>query len=186
MFREALEAAHDRKSTSVVAWLSEKDLQEVLGVGPPKVSQPPFYVSSSFIDTPEQLPASLDRANTFVTYTSALPTDRRSLVMRSTGWLRVKRIYSQEEQTIQANAYFTLKIAGGSLTFIHTFFSREYFLESIEHMIDNAIYTSIYSHMSLAPEQRFVSKGGEIAGFDSASSDKLVPVTDWLVPDFSD
>ena len=186
MFREALEAAHDSESTSVVAWLSEKDLQDVSGVGSPKASQPPFYVSSSFIDTPEQLPASLDRANTFVTYTSALPADRGRLVMRSTGWLRAKRIYSQEEQTIQANAYFALKIAGGSLTFIHTFFSREYFLESIEHMIDNAIYTSIYSHMSLAPEQRFVSKGGEIVGFDSASPDKLVPVTDWLVPDFSD
>jgi hypothetical protein len=67
-----------------------------------------------------------------------------------------------------------------------SFFSREYFLESIEHMIDNAIYTSIYSHMSLAPGQRFVSKGGLIAGFDSVAPDRFVAVTDWLIPDVSD
>ena len=106
--------------------------------------------------------------------------------MRSTGWVRAKRIYSSEDQLIQANAYFALKIAGGSLSFIHTYFSREYFLESVEHMIDNAIYTSIYSHLSLAPEQRFVSKGGLIAGLDSAANGKLIAVSDWLVPDIND
>ena len=132
------------------------------------------------------MPAELQQADTFVVYTSALPSEWRRLLMRTTGWLRAKRIYSSEDELIQANAYFALKIAGGSLSFIHTYFSREYFLESVEHMIDNAIYTSIYSHLSLAPEQRFVSKGGLIAGFDSAANDKLVAVSDWLVPDIND
>jgi len=180
---EALQAAQGDKATSIVAWLGEEDLENVLGSD---ASEIPVYLSSSFIDTPQQVPNALDRANTFVIYTSALPSERRRLLMRSAGWLKAKRIYSQEEQLIQANAYFALKMAGGSLTFIHTFFSREYFLESIEHMIDNAIYTSIYSHMSLAPEQRFVSKGGLIAGFDSLAPDRFVAVTDWLVPDISD
>jgi len=182
-FQNAFEAAQDGKTTSIVAWLGEEDLKDVLGA---ESSNVPVYLSSSFIDTAQQVPDALDRTNTFVICTSVLPSERSRLLMRSTGWLRAKRIYSQEEQVIQANAYFVLKMAGGSLTFIHTFFSREYFLESIEHMIDNAIYTSIYSHMSLAPEQRFVSKGGLIAGFDTAAPDRLVAVTDWLVPDVSD
>ncbi len=182
-FQGALEAADGDKATSIVAWLGEQDLEDVLSVDSSSV---PVYLSSSFIDTPQQVPDALDRTNTFVIFTSALPSERRRLLMRSTGWLRAKRIYSQEEQLIQANAYFALKIAGGSLTFIHTFFSREYFLESIEHMIDNAIYTANYSHMSLAPEQRFVSKGGLIAGFDSVAPDRFVAVSDWLIPDVSD
>ena len=53
-------------------------------------------------------------------------------------------------------------------------------------MIDNAIYTSIYTHMSLAPEQRFVSKGGVIVRVDEAATGSFDTVTDWIVPDFSD
>ncbi|MDH3281145.1 MAG: hypothetical protein OEQ18_08445 [Gammaproteobacteria bacterium] len=42
---------------------------------------------------------------------------------------------------------------------IRGFCNREYFLERIEHTVDNACYTSVYPHVSLAPEQRFVFKG---------------------------
>jgi len=185
-FREAFQGAQDSESTSVVAWLGENDLQDLFVSESSTASQPAVYLSSSYIDMPQQVPDALDRENAYVLYTSALPSDRRRLLMRSTGWFRAKRIHSPEDQTIQANAYFALKIAGGSLSFIHTFFSREYFLESVEHMIDNAIYTSIYTHMSLAPEQRFVSKGGMIAGFDAATPGKFVAVSDWLIPDVGD
>jgi len=37
--------------------------------------------------------------------------------------------------------------------------------------------------MSLAPKQRFVSKGVKIAKFDEDNVDELVTVVDWLIPD---
>jgi len=183
---DAFRNAYRKSQDPIVAWLGQEDLRDVLASELADESRAPIYLSSSFIESSQQIPDVLQQANTFVVFTSALPSEWRRLLMRSTGWLRAKRIYSAEDQLIQANAYFALKIAGGSLSFIHTYFSREYFLESIEHMIDNAIYTSIYSHLSLAPEQRFVSKGGLIAGFDSTANDKLIAVSDWLVPDIND
>jgi len=73
-----------------------------------------------------------------------------------------------------------LKMAGEGVGHIRGFFSREYFLERIEHMVDNAFYTSVYPRISLAPNQRFVSKGCYIARLSEDGS--LVAVTDWLIP----
>jgi hypothetical protein len=56
-------------------------------------------------------------------------------------------------------------------------------LEQIEHMIDQASYTSVYPQVRLAPGQRFVSRGGYIAKPSAAPREKgLVAVTDWLIP----
>jgi hypothetical protein len=76
-----------------------------------------------------------------------------------------------------------MKMIGGGLFGIGTYFNRDFFIENIEHMVDNATYTSVYPYMSLAPEQRFVSKGARIGAFDSDNPDRLVTVVDWLIPD---
>jgi hypothetical protein len=47
-------------------------------------------------------------------------------------------------------------------------------------MVDNATYTSVYPRISLAPDQRFVSKGAYIARFSEDGG--LVAATDWLIP----
>ncbi len=54
-------------------------------------------------------------------------------------------------------------------------------LERIEHMVDNATYTSVYPRISLAPNQRFVSKGAYIAKLSEEG--RLLAVTDWLIPE---
>ena len=50
----------------------------------------------------------------------------------------------------------------------------------VSGVVGNANYTSVYPRMSLAPEQRFVSKGCYIARLSEDGS--LVAVTDWLIP----
>ena len=83
---------------------------------------------------------------------------------------------------MQADTFFALKTAGGSLLASRGFFVREYFLEQLEHMIDNAAYTSVYPRMSLAPQQRFVSKGCYIARLSATEPPRLEAVCDWIVP----
>jgi hypothetical protein len=51
-------------------------------------------------------------------------------------------------------------------------------------MVDNAIYTSVYPRISLAPGQRFVSKGCYIAMLQEEGKGGLTAVTDWLIPGF--
>ena len=87
-----------------------------------------------------------------------------------------------DEPDVRELFNITLKMAGQGLVHIRGFFNREYFIERIEHMVDNANYTSVYPHISLAPNQRFVSKGYYIAQLDSGNQARLQAVSEWLIP----
>lgn len=164
-----------------VLWLGASDIHPVWahlgdGGGPARI----FLSTTAYGSEPERVPAAA-RDRVFFVHAYELPSRLPRLLARSTGWLRAKRIYAPAERRVQANAFFALKIAGAVVAYIRGFFNREYFLESVEHMVDNASYTSVYPRVSLAPEQRFVSKGAYIAR-PSDGDGSLVEVTDWLIP----
>jgi len=175
--------ATDAGNAVVIAWLGSEDAnalyESIRGSDIERV-----FLSGSLLAGNE---TSLDdglKAKAWLVYSTELPGHTARMLLRSTGWFRAKRILSHDHEVVQANAYFTLKMTGGGLFAIHGFFNRDYFIESIEHMVDNATYTSVYPRVSLAPEQRFVSKGGKIARFDEENPDNLVTVVDWFVPRF--
>ncbi len=165
----------------MVLWLSEADTR-TFWQRPGADTAARIYLSTSLYGSDlEQIPASAREQLRFV-HPYEMPDKLNRLLVRSTGWLRSRRIYAPEEKRLQANAYFALKTAGGALRGIRGYFNREFLLEGIEHMLDNANYTSVYPHMSLAPEQRFVSKGCYIARLESGEKVRLRAVSGWLIP----
>jgi hypothetical protein len=140
------------------------------------------YLSTSLYGTePGAMPAGL-RNRVYLVHPSALPSGLRRLLARSSGWMKAKRIEAADARQIQSNVFFALKAAGEATKRIRGFFNREFFIEGIEHMTENATYTSVYPGISLAPRQRFVSRGVYIAQFRPDGDGALVAVTDWLVP----
>ncbi len=133
-----------------------------------------FYGSDS-----NQIPAAKENSVLFI-HSSEMPRRLDRLLLRSTGWFRAKRIYKPESKEIQANAYFALKVAGDAIKHIRGYFYRDYFIEKIEHMIDDLPYTSIYPRVSMAPDQRFVSRGYYIARVDGKGG--LRNITEWMAP----
>ena len=73
-------------------------------------------------------------------------------------------------------------MATGAVKAIKSYYLRDYLIESIEHMVDNANYTSVYPRVSLAPGQRFISRGAYIAQLPAEGTGGLVAVSEWLVP----
>jgi hypothetical protein len=165
-----------------VLWLSRPELDsfwEPLGSrpGPQRV-----YLSTTLFGSElEGLPAVAQERAYFV-HREEMPDKLDRLLLRSTGWLRAKKIYAPEQKQVQANAYLALKMAGGALNEMYAYFSREYFLEGIEHMVDVAPYTSVYPRISLAPGQRFIAKGCYIARLSSDGNGRLEAVTGWVAP----
>lgn len=169
---------------SAVFWLDGAELDGLWSWWESSPGEMPnrVYLSTSLYGTePGQMPPGL-RNRVYLVHPYALPSRLPRLLARSAGWMRAKGIESSDAQRIQANAFFALKAAGEAAKRIRGFFNREFFIEGIEHMAENATYTSVYPGISLAPGQRFVSRGVFIAQFEPDGSDELVAVTDWLVP----
>jgi hypothetical protein len=177
------DVVQDRTDGPLVLWSSAPALEALwvwLSEGVPKPEQ--VYLSTTlFGESASPIPASIRERVNFV-HPVALPRDQSLLLSRSNGWLRANRILAPGAARIQGDALFTLKVAGEATRMIRGYFNREYFLERIEHMIENATFTSVYPTVSLAQGQRFVSKGAYIARYDEERAE-LVAVSDWVVTD---
>lgn len=140
------------------------------------------YLSTSLYGSHAQTLPVERRRNVYLVHRTELPDRLPQLLARSSGWLRANKIQAPDAVELQAGVFFALKAAGEAVKSIRGFFNRDFFIERIEHVTENAIYTSVYPHVSLAPRQRFVSRGAYLAQFRPDESGSLVAVTDWLIP----
>ncbi len=175
---------NDAEGGTAVLWLGSAELGGLWtqwpstdGGGPQRI-----YLSTSLYGTEARMIPPELRAQVYLVHPYELPSRLPRLLVRSSGWMKSQRIGSPDAQRIQANAFYGLKMLGKGLQQMRGFFNRDYLLERIEHMTENATYTSVYPSVSLAPGQRFVSRGAYIARFKPDGSGELVAVTDWLVP----
>ncbi len=168
---------------AAVLWVDAEDLGGALaaevGLRPERV-----YLSSTLygIEPGRIAPEALGRI--YVVHAREMPAGMRVLLARSTGWLKANGIYAPGAPEVQSNAFFALKIAGEAVQAMRQFYVRDYLLERIEHMMDNALYTSVFPRLTLAPGQRFVSKGAYIAQFAAQEGGNLTAVTPWRIPAF--
>jgi len=72
-------------------------------------------------------------------------------------------------------------IAVAALDQMLDFFSRDYLLETVEHMAESTVTPSAYPRLSLGPGQRFASKGSYILRY--APKGVLLPTGGWIVPE---
>jgi len=172
----------EAKGAILALWLSKADVDTLWPLLEQTKGPERLYLSTTLYgDRSDAVPLSVhDRL--FFIHTNELPSRLSRLLLRSTGWLRVKKIYAPGARPVQANAYFALKVAGDALMHMRGYFFRDYLIERIEHTVDSVPYTSIYPHISLAPGQRFAAKGGYIAKISTGANPTLVAVTEWVIP----
>ncbi|MEW8263882.1 MAG: hypothetical protein AB2736_16120 [Candidatus Thiodiazotropha taylori] len=167
------------KDDTVVLWLDRGKSEHIFNSGQLNNAEL-IMLSSQYYGTDTKLiPQELTDSVLFI-HSAEMPDKLNRLLIRSTGWFRAKRIYNKEEREIQANAYFALKVLGDAVKHIRGYFYRDYMIEKIEHMIDDLPYTSIFPRLSMAPEQRFASRGFYVAKTDGKGG--IVNLTGWIAP----
>lgn len=157
-----------------VVWLDRKKLKGLDGLSD-SLSPDVLYLSASLqgdISTLQGHPLQ----SHLILLTPYRAADMEKHTLRFRTWARLRQLPSSELH-IQSASFLAATLVGETLMHMRGNLSREYFLELMEHNIDNMINPSLYPRISLAPGQRFTVKGcyvWEMAReFDTAQ---------WIVP----
>lgn len=164
---------------TLVLWLDAKDLQAEPYLGG-RVSGP-VYLSFDLLDG-LTLPTSLAQvADVRMVYPSDLSPKHASRMLRATLWLHGKGMAITDEP-VQINTLFAMTVVSDALGHMMDSFSRDYFVERVEHVVGQTPMPSLFQSVSLGSGQRFAAKGRSIVKLDDASKEKLKSLSGWLIP----
>jgi hypothetical protein len=165
----------------LVAWLPPRDLR---GLGEAREElaklEKVFLSVTMLADGLDTLPPEV-RAKAYLTSPFERPDLVAGRLMRAHGWMRGRGVAAVDDRA-QSGAFFVVTLAAEAIMELRGYFSRDYFIERIEHMIDGTVTTSVYPRLTLAPGARFASQGCYILRFDESDPLRLVAASDWIVP----
>jgi hypothetical protein len=166
------------KDTALILWLRGSDLAALSARAP----QPRLLLMSGLMGGLEEapLPASWRKAAT-LTYPLDLPELRKIRMNYPLGWMRIHDIPVVAER-VQVDTYIACGIVSEILNEMLDSFVRDYLIERTETMISHRLVNGYYPRLSLAPGQRFASKGGFMVHFAAPTGTQIVAEGDWTTP----
>ena len=121
------------------------------------------------------------RSAAHMAYPVDLPGRRVVRVDYALSWFRIRRIPVVAQQ-VQVDTYLACGLVSEVLNHMVDAFVRDYLVERIEMALDHRVLTGYYPHLSLAPGQRFASKGGYMVRFADPQGTRVTPLGDWITP----
>lgn len=165
------------KADAMVLWLRPEDLNNAAQVS----LQMPVYVSFDLLGG--KLPAGLPKLGSMVrmVYPSDLSPRHESRLLRNKIWLHSKGIAITDE-VVQMNTLFAMTMTSDALGHIMDSFSRDFFVERVEHAVAQTPTPSFYPGVSLGPGQRFAAKGSAVVTVLEGEKPTLKALSGWMVP----
>lgn len=162
--------------TTLVLWLSPEDIAALPAAPPPGAS----VWLSGLLGGLEQMPLPVSWLPVSeISYPLELP-ERRALAMTlPEGWFRIKHIPLTNER-VELQTYIACQILSETIGEMHVSFVPDYLVERLEVMLSHRRLNGMFARLSLAPGQRFATKGGYLVHFTEPR--RLAADGDWRVP----
>jgi hypothetical protein len=171
----------DPTLSTLVLWLRPADLSTYpRRPGEPSVSSL-LCLSAGLLGGTIGPPVRVELGEVRLTWPQSLPGAEDPSVYRVRSWLGSQRL-AMDHERIQLNMYFALLVAEHALVRMVAHFSRDYFLECVEHEAENTPNPGVFPRLSLGPGQRFASKGCFIVSPSRTPGSGVDPVSGWIVP----
>ncbi|MEO8409006.1 MAG: c-type cytochrome [Propionivibrio sp.] len=173
----------DHEHAALVLWLNAADLAGASTMLKERDPASPVFLSSQLLggvaDAPQIEPMLTAGANLLTVFPWDSPLARDKAHHRTTIWLKHKGI-GIVDGPVQTDTFFAISIVGDVLAHILDSFSREYFIERVEHAVQQSLVPSSFPHVSLGPDQRFAAKGSYVVRLDPQTGYRAV--SNWIVP----
>lgn len=166
------------REDALVLWLRAADLAALPAQMPALAS----VIMSGTLGGREDAPLPTAwRSKMRMSYPFDLPQARRVRMNFPLVWFKVKQIPVVAER-VQTDTYVACGILAETLTDMLDSFVRDYLVERVEVMLDHRLVNGYYPRLSLAPGQRFASKGGYVVHFAGETGTALLADADWTTP----
>ncbi len=169
----------DAKASAVVLWLGPQDVADARALA--ETPQRPVYLSWTMLGGKRPAFADASGANVRLVYPTDLPPKHEARLLRTRLWLHNKGIALTDE-AIQVNTQFALTVLSDALGHIMDSFSRDFFVERIEHGVSQTPIPSLFPSVSLGPGQRFAAKGRSLVQLGDAARPLPTALSGWIVP----
>lgn len=146
----------------LVAWLLPAQFQTLTSIASSAATLPKrIYTAASFTDwqTVHALP--LFEQRVLHVYPYSLPAPGLAQFPREEVWLSSQKLLGLE-RIPAVEALFACHAAGEAMADMADNYSREYLIETLEHMLDGTGMTTIFPVTTLGPGQRFLAKGANV------------------------
>ena len=161
----------------LVLWLRPPDLASL----PDAPAGAKVMISGEMADLERApLPPSW-RESSLLTYPFDLPLARRVRMNYPLSWFRIRKVPLVAER-VQTDTYIACGILAETLTEMVDSFVRDYLIERVEVMLSHRQVNGYYPRLSLAPGQRFASKGGYLVRFNEPQGASIAAVGEWTTP----
>jgi hypothetical protein len=178
------------RTAALVLWLDDDDLRTLVAshavAAATAGATRRVYLSYGLLkDAPPPHSLKSLPGEVYLTYPYALPQAETPHVYRVRAWFRsrgVRAVRAAHEERIQLNTYFALALADHSLMRLAGNFSRDYFIETVEHETESALNPGVFPRLSLGPGQRFASKGSYLVRLSDGAPGRLDPASGWIIP----
>lgn len=166
----------------LMAWLPDAALTTLADASRGTKSLPMrIYTLASFAawadaDVPSPLRSRLRHI-----YPYRLPQSGRSQFPREQVWLKGQGFENLERETA-VRALFACHALGEGLADIGANFSRDYLLESLEHVLDGTEMNTIFPHTTLGPGQRYLSRGAYVTELSPRGATDPFARAEWIQP----